>query len=367
MPSKKVQLEARLDARVKKLFLDKYHKTGVALTASQLIDLAKKKKITPLPSKASIHRFIREDITELGQFSQPARDRKYNEHQTIGVPKSGVYFIDYGEFHREWAGSNNKCTGFLVAVENLTNKLFALPTRGKDTTQWLDSIARFIEIARDVKLIYSDRDSVATSERFRQSILDKYNIRWFFLKKGNKSYLAERYIGFVKRKLGQALARPNVAAKRWIDYLPPICSAYNDETIPGTKFKRGGINQINFNQFVGQLFKTNDQELTRYNSFKAGPFEQESWNRAIFKFKLGDRVRLLKKADWKNTKIGGNVFTKNSAEGAFSKTVYTIAGRQLRANRQFNRMIAVYSLSEFGEHHLHFYENELVSVNAGSG
>jgi len=35
------------------------------------------------------------------------------------------YNIDFAEFRKEWTGSNKGCTGFLVAVENFTNKLFA--------------------------------------------------------------------------------------------------------------------------------------------------------------------------------------------------------------------------------------------------
>ena len=348
--------------QVKKIFLDKYRSTGIALTANQLLDQAKKKKITPLPPRSQIYRFIREDIAELAAFATPANlNRKTDQHQTIGVPKSGVYFIDYGEFNRDWKGSNGGSTGFIVAVENLTNKLWVEPTRGKDTTQWLQSIAKFVENSRDIKVIYSDRDAVATSKTFRDNISNKYNIRWYFLKKGNKSFLAERYIGFVKRKLGQALAgRPG--QKRWVDYLKPLCEAYNSEIVSGTKFKRGAINRDNFDTFVGQLFGVADPSLERYNVFKAGPFEQESWNRAIFKFNLGDRVRLLRKANWKE---GGehNAFAKASALGSFGHKTYTIAGRQLRANRNYTRMIPLYSLNEFGARHLHFYENELGRVN----
>lgn len=363
-----------LDPRLKDLFLRKYQRTGIALTASQLIDLAKQRKILPLPSKAAVHRFIREDVNELGAFTQPTQlKRKSNEHQTIGVPRSGVYFIDYGEFHKEWAGSNNRCTGFLVCVENLTNKLFVAPTQGKNTQQWLNSIAQFVENTRDIKLMYSDRDSVAISSNFRDNIRNKYKIRWEFLVKGNKAYLAERYIEFVKRKLSQALASPagEKNRKRWIDFVPELISSYNNERIGNTQFKRGGVTQANFDTFVGQLFKVSDPSLSRYNAFKAGPFENKTWNKVIFKFDLGDKVRVLNSANWKDKKsLGLHAFSKASTTGSFSNKVYTVSGRQLRANSTYKRMIPVYSLSEFGERHLHFYENELARVGTlptGSG
>ena len=351
--------------QLKKIYLDKYRSTGIALTAKQLLDIGRQRKLTPLPKIADIYRFIREDISELASFATPKK-RLYNEHQTIGVPKSGLYFIDYGEFKKAWAGSNDRCTGFLVAVENLTNKLYVEPTKGKDTVQWQNSIARFVEKTRDIKVLYSDRDAVATSEKFRENILNKYKIKWSFLPKGNKSYLAERYIGFVKRKLSQALAVKQTG-KRWVDFVQPLCDTYNKEVIAGTKFKRGSITKDNFDSFVGQLFGLKDPTVERYNSFKAGPFEHESWNKAIFKFDLGDRVRLLRKSNWKDSAAEsggkGNAFAKASSLGSFGNRTYTIAGRQLRANRDFNRMIPLYSLKEFGERYLHFYENELSRVS----
>jgi hypothetical protein len=57
-----------------------------------------------------------------GQFLQA---RKNKEYLSMSVIRPGVYNIDFDEFRKEWAGSNKGCTGFLVAVENFTNKLFA--------------------------------------------------------------------------------------------------------------------------------------------------------------------------------------------------------------------------------------------------
>jgi hypothetical protein len=141
---------------------------------------------------------LRNYSVELGQFT---RKDKIPLYQTVGVVKSGVFFIDYGEFHKNWSDENEGATGFLVAVENLSNRLYATPTKGKDTTQWLNSIRQFVELTRDVKILMSDRDSVTTSPRFLKQIENLYQIKWFFLKKGHKSFLAERFIGFLKGKI----------------------------------------------------------------------------------------------------------------------------------------------------------------------
>jgi len=350
-----------VDETVKKLFLETLRKTGVALTATQLLDRARQKRL-PLPTLAAVGQFLREAAPELVPFAGGRQRPPSGHYQTVGVSKPGVFFVDYGEFHREWAGSNSGATGFLVAVENLTNRLFAHATKGKDTKQWTNSLTLFLENTRDIKVIYSDRDSVARSERFRGELAEKYGLNWYFLKKGHKSFLAERYIGFLKRKLGQALVSRETPTKRWVDFLHPICAAYNSEKVPRTAYVRGAINKKTFDDFVGQLFGCKDPTLERYNSFKAGPFEHEAWNKACFRYEPGDRVHLLRSSAWLKN-VGGKetagAFTKASAEGSFTRQAFVVAGRQLRANRTYRRLVPVYSLKEFGERHLHFYESEL--------
>jgi len=343
---------------LRQLYLNKLRRSGVAFTAHQLIDQARQRRL-PVPNLSEAFRFLREDVPELSGFASGRVRPKSNRFQTIGVSKSGVFFIDYGEFNKSWSGHNKGCTGFLLAVENLTNRLFVEPTRGKDTNQWINSIAKFLEQTRNVKLVYSDRDSVAQSKKFRDRLESRYGIKWRFLAKDNKSYLAESLIGFFKRKLAQGLRAKG--GKRWIDLVKPIYETYNAQRIPKTTYKRGAIDDSNFDRFVGQLFNEKDPELSRYNSFKAGPFKTESWNRAIFKFKPGDKVLVVKSAIWKknSAKDKQHVFTKKSSEGAFSSTPFTVAGYQLRANRNYSHLVPVYSLKELGERHLNFYEPQL--------
>lgn len=360
--TKKRTKSAEIDVRVRRLFLARLKKTGVAFTAPQLRDQALRRKL-PVPPIDVLYAFVRESVDGASDAFAGGR-KKPKHHRTIGVPRSGVYFIDYGEFDKKHAMQNKGCTGFLVAVENLTNKLFLLPTRGKDTDQWLQSIAKFLEVTRNVKIVYSDRDSVAQSERFRDRLAKKYNLKWYFLVKNHKSYLAERYIRFAKEQLGKALAAAKPATYNWIQFLEPISQAHNDMKVPGTNMRRGAIDNTNFDEFVGQLFKVRDPTLERYPSATAGPFSNAAWNRAIFKFDVGDKVRVLRSAAWKTSALSSEdrkttAFSKVSAEGSFTQRSFTVAGRQLSATRDHKRMIPTYSLREFDSRRLHFYEEEL--------
>ena len=331
-------------------FKNKFEKTGVALTGRQLYNYAKEKKLKGI-TQAKIYSFL--SLQEnVGRF---APVRKTRDYQSSGVIRPGVYHLDYGEFHANWAGSNKGCTGFLVAVENFTNLLFVLPTKGKGTPEWLKAIETFVEIRRDVRCIYSDRDSVATSLNFRDTIYNRYKIKWGFLKKGHKAYLAERYIGFMKTKLSQALAQRG--GKKWIQFVDPIVKEYNNEKIENTSYRRQAVNRVNFDHFLSQLLKTSEPEL-EFNRFKAGPFENSQWNKKIFKFDLGQRVLLARSANWKDSKEKAKAFTKISMVGGFGKTVYTVTGRQLRCSKGCKSYVPVYSLGELGPS-LHFYANEL--------
>lgn len=334
---------------LKKYYFKRLDGDGLSLSARQLLQHAQSKKWGL--SKKSIEDFL----SGLKHRTPFLRRDRVKHFQTVGAPKSGMFHIDYGEFHKTWAGSNGGNTGFLVAVENFTNRLFVQPCRGKGTSEWLKAVKTFVELSREVRLIFSDRDSVATSTKFRQEIVDKYGIEWNFLKKGNKSYLAERYIGLVKTRLSQTLLHRG--GKRWIDLVEPLVTEYNREKIEGTSYSRQSINKTNFLHFLSQLLKIEDPEL-QFNGAKLGQFEQESWNKKIFQFELGQSVVVSRPANWKFGEDKLSQFGKISMLGGFGTKKCTVSGRQLRMNKAQNRYVAVYSLAEFGPS-MHFYSKEL--------
>ena len=362
-PIRRSEEREKVMEKVEKYFENRVSKTGIVPTGAQLLAFARAAKLSPsVAGPRQIYTFLREQSAVTAPFSKP---KKIKAFQTIGVPRPGMYFIDYGEFKKNWSWHNNGCTGFLVAVENLTNRLFVLPTKGKDTRQWLSSIDQFVELTRDVRVLLSDRDSVATSVDFRRKIEAKYGIRWHFLRKGNKSYLAERYVGFVKTKLSQALSL-TPGKKRWVDLVLPLCQTYNAEKIAGTSYTRKSVQASTFNHFLSQLLKLRGGEAeleNRFSGFKASPFLNERWNTRVFKFKLGDKVRLSRAANWKaeSGEKKAGIFERASSKGHFSRAVYTVSGRQLRTNKKRDSMVAVYSLAEF-DNLFHFYESDLLKA-----
>jgi hypothetical protein len=241
-------------------------------------------------------------------------------------------------------------------VENVTNRIFVHPCKTKETQSWETAIEKFVELTRNVTTVFSDRDTVVTSRNFRARIMDKYKINWYFLKKGSKAYLAERYIGFVKTKLSQALESREKETKNWVQFLDPLVKEYNTQKIEGTSYSRQAVSIENFQHFLQQKFKTSDPESS-FAGFKMGPFVNERWNTAIFKFGLGDKVLLARRANWSDQKKG---FSKYSTEGGFGETVYTVSGRQLRQTAT-KKFVAVYALKEMGND-LHFYDAELKAV-----
>lgn len=363
-------MQSELDPELKNYYRDKLRKEQVALTGLQLLQRAlqqnrrstagSKRPLNRVALKKQIYTFLREEAAERGP-SFARRDATRHYQGTVDF-KAGVYFVDYGEFHKGWSGSNGGATGFLVAVENLTNRLFVLPTRGKGTKQWLESVAKFVESTRQVSVIYSDRDSVASSG-FRRKILDQYGIRWHFLKKGHKSYLAERYVGFVKTKLSQVLESDQqlLSRKRWVDLVDPLVREYNQQQIEGTTYKRQAVSKENFSAFLSQLFKTKDYDL-QITGRAINEFARSDWNSKVFAFKLGDRVRVSRKADWTDPNNRGGGFQKVSMVGGYGSKIYTISGRQLRATKDFARFVPVYKLAEVNDGGFNFYENELVRV-----
>ena len=340
--------------QVKKIFDSKIKKTGIPLTVNQLWNYVTQAKVLGV-TKKEVGQFVSKQPV-VAQFSKVSRRSK--KYQTIGVLRPGVYFIDYAEYSKKWASFNDGIAGFILAVENVTNRLFVVPCKTKGTRDWEKAVEHFISLTRNVSIIYSDRDAVATSAEFRSHIYSKYAVRWYFLKKGSKSYLAERYISFVKTKLSQALEYKK--SKRWIDFVEPLCKEYNKEKIENTNFSRQAVNRDNFDQLLSQLFKTKNPDLV-FNSFKAGPFEQPYWNKIAFKFDLGDKVLLARKANWKETHEKLKTFDKISKIGGFGPTSFTISGRQLRRTKDRKHFVACYSLAEMGTS-LHFYQDELKAI-----
>lgn len=308
---------------------------------------------------------------------ETARKIRPTHFQTMPIIKLGVYHIDFSGFHPEWAEHNDGNSGFIVIVENFTNKLFVYPSPILDPIRnWKIAIDKFMaqKNVGEVNTLCSDNDAVGQSSKFKQYILQKYNIRWHTLKRIPKAFLAERFNGYIKKHLSITLdmesRRKKQQVKRWIDLLQPLYKAYNRQIIPNTNFRRDQVNPDNFEKFLSQLKGGDPQPEMNFHFARAGPFIQERWNRRLFKFDLGQKVWTLAKTN-PSVDPKKREFLKANVYGVWDKKKeYTIAGRQLRSTKQ-GHLIPVYSLKEFnvpnkGEKrpmmHFYFYENQLKAV-----
>jgi len=83
-----------------------------------------------------------------------------------------------------------------------------------------------------------------------------------------------------------------------------------------------------------------------------------TWNKKIFKFELGEKVRLARKVNLKDAdEKSGGAFEKVSMRGAYGKKEFT-----MRCNKARTVAVQVYSLAEKGDSQ-HFYKSELVKIS----
>lgn len=328
---------------------------GIVPSRRQLLttalELKKRKRLRriSITAKDVAHYYLQGGPDEFVRFTAPRRIRP-KFFQTLPVMKLGMWHIDYADYQKNWADHNDGKSGFILAVENFTNKLFVHPCAGTNTAVWLQAIKKLISKFPHINSFYSDPDPVATSPKFKKLIHTKYNIRWLYLRKTVKSFLAERYIGLIKQRLSLTMAlnsvRNNRIMIRWIDLIDPIVNAYNNEIIPNTTFRRREITEKNFDKFLQQLTGEKQPDMNYYLS-RAGPFKNEEWNKKIFKFNLGQKVFINPKANYHLIK-GKRFVWKESIKGNFDTKKFTISGRQLRATKQKkNTLVPVYSLLEF--------------------
>lgn len=335
--------------------------------------LSKKKKISRLPKEISLKN-VKQFLDEkkpIIQYETPRRIRP-KQFQTIPIIKLGVYHADHSFFHPNLAQFNDGHTGFMVFVENFTNRLFVHPSRLSDKVGWTNAVEAFMRQVDHVSIIYSDCDPVPGKSRtWREQVTQKYGFTWRFVRRPPKAFLAERFVGYVKQKLSASLLseseRKKEPALRWVDMVKPLWQNYNKQKILHTSFRRDQVTPNNFETFLSQLKKDAEPEMNFHMS-RAGPFSIERWNRRLFKFDLNQRVYILKKIDW-TVFHGKRKFLKGTQDGTWELTkTFTISGRQLRASKNGD-LIPVYALKEFDDvdymgddyrmQHFWFYENQL--------
>ena len=106
------------------------------------------------------------NYTRIYTFIRAFLDPNPFDNQKNLRPISQATINTDAEFHKSWGWHNNGCMGFLLAVENVTNRLFVHLCKTKETHHWEEAIEKLIELTRNVSTIYSDCDTVVTSRNF---------------------------------------------------------------------------------------------------------------------------------------------------------------------------------------------------------
>jgi hypothetical protein len=215
---------------------------------------------------------------------------------------------------------------FMCCVECLSNRLWCTPCKDKTSGSWESAVTRMLEEnMSEIRVIVSDRDAAATSEKFRRSILERHSISWYFLPLRSKAHRAELMIRYVKSHLSMALkANPG---SDWRKYLSEITEAHNREVIPGTNVVRNAVNESNYLTVLGQLYRTKDPDalfpLSSGENYSPG-IAALLWQR-----KVGDRVLVERKLQLKLKK---RTFDKASMVGSWGDEVFVVRKRMLKSN-----------------------------------
>lgn len=239
---------------------------------------------------------------------------------------------------------------FLVGYECLSGKIACVPCRDKSGVSWEKSITKMLEESfSDIRCIVSDRDAVATSEKFRRSLKVRYNIDWVFLPLRGKAFFAELAVKILKTKLSVALLA-NPEERDWTKFVEDAVRSHNSEKIEGTDVVRSSVNKYNYVSLLSKLYKSKNP--TMLFNISSGSNVSPETSKQIWNLKVGDRVLLNRKVTNKN------VFEKASVKGHYGKTVYSVKKRLWKTSSDFY-IVPVYELDKIAGK---FYESELLPI-----
>jgi hypothetical protein len=156
-------------------------------------------------------------------------------------------------------------------------------------------------------------------------------------------------IRFLKERLSIAV-RAN-GDGRWVVHLPGILADHNAQLIKGTRIRRNSVDQNNYLDLVGKLYKSTEPSML-FNM--AEPIRAPSkLARFLWRYAVGDRVMLARRVDYDLK--DKTYFEKPSVKGAFGPKVYTVTACRVKMNSAFF-LNPVYQLSQLTGL---YYESEL--------
>lgn len=351
---------------LKKHFLNNL-RIGILLTANELRKFCQKRKLIV---KEKLIRRIRRFWKFSAMFENPRSQPKY---MSASILKYGTLMCDIG-FIPAYKTNNQGYSAFLAVKEIVSGAIGALEIKNKTTKELFQAIANIIAKGpfKQVHTLVWDQESAITSSKFRDLLQNEYGVKVFFLKSRSKAYLAELAVAYIKKRIAMKVEASG--NKRWIgNILQNIIRHYNEQNVPGTKFKRGSITRKNTELFLRAKLKTKNPTLTfNASTLKPSSLRSSEWRDKLFKFQVGDEVLVLKKAKIygnneiddsyvkKKSKINDDptyrptnksvskkgVFKdKSTLKGSYSRKSFTIAERTLKSSNQWF-WTAVYKLEE---------------------
>jgi hypothetical protein len=333
---------------------------GIVLTGQELRAYGQRQKLKDIPSLVLL-RQMRLRNANTATFAS------YKKPEALMAPsyyRYGAIFIDYFIYQdsAKYRWHNGGCGGFILAAEAVSHQLAAVPVKSKSTASWEMATKQFIEVFFDgVVVIQSDREAALTSVKFAEKLKRDFGVEIVHLKQRQKAHLAERYGRYVKERLSVACSFNKKNNLNWTRHLISVIKEFNGRIITGTSFRRSSIDKTNFLDLLRQLHKIEDPDVLMNLSTSSN--HSDRVKKKLWKYKVNDRVVLLRSANYQVGQKSSGVFTKFSTEGRFSTRQYVITRLILKRDKALS-LIPAYELS-YGGKKLSgmYYEREVKKVS----
>ena len=350
-PSSAVKLGA---LRLSQHFVENM-KRGIVLSVTAMKSYCRDQGYTCPPEKS-----LRQMRYKFKFSALHTKSRKPASFMGTAVPKLGVIFVDMAVYQPRLKVQNQQNQYILVGVDELSNKLAAVPLPNKNRSSW----ERALEVMREkesfpfMQTIVTDRDGAVADESFQKAFKRKHGVAWIHLPTRSKAFLAETMIGHLKSNLSIALGNNARGDNCWTKHLPGIVAYYNEKKIAGTDIKRKDISRANFGEVIAKRLGAKDYSPL-INTSVSSNFSKKM-RQLLFKFQVGDKVLLARSAHY-NVRMQGGKFGKKSVIGSYGDKVYTVKKCLLKSNDRFF-LNPVYRLSRLKGL---YYSSELIPFAGG--
>lgn len=215
----------------------------------------------------------------------------------------------------------------LTCIDVFSKYAWAVPLEDKTGATLVKAFNNILKGKRKPRLLQTDKGTEFLNKKF-QSLLKKKNIHFFTTNNETKASIVERFNRTLKTKMWKYFTANNTYA--FLKVLPKLLSAYNHSFHRSIQSTPASVNPSNVDQIRRALYATDSKFGT-----------------AVFRFKVGDRVRIS---------MAARPFRKGYLPN-WTTEMFTITAR-------IPRKPPVYTLSDYEGEPLEgtFYEQELQHV-----